>query len=109
AGGRGSGQVVPLAGRRLRGVVRRLLGRHHPRQAEDHPADGGRAHVQHGRAGGEGGPHRRSVREAPHRTHRDPRRSGAAVVPRRHRPRLPPPPPPPPPTPPPPAPHLPPL
>ena len=38
------------AGRRLRGVVRRVLGQRHPRQAQGHPADGGRAHLRQRRA-----------------------------------------------------------
>ena len=61
AGGRG----LPAPGRRLRRVLRRLLGRRHPRQAQGHPADGRRAHLLRRRAGGEGRPHRRPVRQAP--------------------------------------------
>ena len=59
------GQRLPAARGRLRGVVRRVLGRQHPRQAQGHPPDVGRADVQHRRADGEGRPHRRPVRQAP--------------------------------------------
>ncbi len=61
------GRRVPAAGGRLRGVVRRVLRRRHPRQAQGHPADGRRAHLRHRRADGEGRPHRRAVRQAAHR------------------------------------------
>ena len=73
---------------RLCGVVRRVLGRQHPRQAQGHPADVGRADVQHRRTDREDRPHRRSVREAALVAHREARRHGVAVVLRRHRQRL---------------------
>ena len=82
------GQGLPAARRRLRRVVRRVLGRQHPRQAEGDPPDVAGAHVQHRRADAEGRPHRRAVREAALVTDRDARRHGAAVVPRRHGERL---------------------
>ena len=69
---------LPAPGRRLRRVVRRLLGRRHPQQAPGHPADGGRAHVLVRRPGREGRAHRRSVRQAPLVRHRDRRRRRAA-------------------------------
>ncbi len=81
-GPRRQGRGLPAAGRRLRRVLRRHERRHHPRQAQGHPPDGRRAHVLRRRAGGEGRPHRRSVRQAPLHRHRDDRRHRAAVVPR---------------------------
>ena len=60
-----AGPGVPPAGRRLRRVLRRRLGRLHPRQAQGHPADGGRPHLRDRRPGGQGRPHRRAVRQAP--------------------------------------------
>ncbi len=84
--GRGRpGAGLPAPGRRLRRVLRRLLGRPDPGQVEGHPADGGRPHLRGRRPGGEGRPHRRPVREAPVR--RRPRRVGQTeleVVPRPH-------------------------
>ena len=77
--GRGRrGQRLPAARGRLRGVVRRVLGRQHPRQAEGHPADVGRAHVQHRRPDAEGRPHRGPVRQAPLGADREARRHRAA-------------------------------
>jgi 3-deoxy-7-phosphoheptulonate synthase len=43
----------------------RLHRRQHPGQAQGHPADGRRAHLRRRRAGGQAGPHRRPVRQAP--------------------------------------------
>ena len=54
AGRGGQRRGVPPAGRRLRRVLRRLHRRLHPGQAQDHPADGGGAHLRRRRAGGEG-------------------------------------------------------
>ena len=82
------GQRLPAARGRLRGVVRRVLGRQHPRQAQGHPPDVGRAHVQHRRPDAEGRAHRRPVRQAALVADREARRHRAAVVLRRHRQRL---------------------
>ena len=60
----GAGQRLPAARGRLRGVVRRVLRRQHPRQAQGHPADVGGADVQHRRTDPEGRAHRRPVRQA---------------------------------------------
>jgi hypothetical protein len=75
---------VSAAGRRLRRVVRRLLRRLHPRQAEGRPADGGRPHLRVGRPAGEGGADRRAVRQATVIAHRERRRPRPALVPGRH-------------------------
>ena len=69
-GRRGRRARLSAAGRRLRRVVRRVLGRRHPRQAQGDPADGGGADLRRRRARGEGGAHRRTVRQAPHVGHR---------------------------------------
>ena len=66
------GEGVPAAGRRLRRVVQRVLGRRHPRQAQDHPADVGRAHLRRRRPDGEGRSDRRPVRQAEVRPVGDP-------------------------------------
>ena len=85
---------VPVPGRRLRRVLRRVLRRRHPRQAQGHPADGGRAHllvgvpvVKVGRIAGQFAKPRSSPTEAvdgvelpgvprPHRQRRRPHRGG---------------------------------
>ena len=54
---------VPPRGRRVRRVVPRPLGRPHPREAEDHAADGGRPHLRRHAPGGEGGADRRTARK----------------------------------------------
>ena len=59
------GRGLPAPGRRLRRVVRHVLGRQHPRQAAGHPPDGRRADVLVGRADREGRADRRPVRQAP--------------------------------------------
>ena len=82
------GRRLPAARRRLRGVVRGVHRRQHPRQAQGDPADVGGADVQHRRPDGEGRPHRGPVRQAPLVAGRNARRAGAAVVLRRHRQRL---------------------
>ena len=78
------GQGVPAPGRRLRRVLRLVLGRHHPGQAQGHPPDGGRPDLRVGRAGGEDGADRGAVRQAPVGGHRDGRRRGAARLPGPH-------------------------
>ncbi len=60
-GGRWEG--LPAPGRRLRRVLRHLLGRRHPGQAAPHPPDGGGAHLQLRGSRGQGGSHRRAVRQ----------------------------------------------
>ena len=88
-----AGRGVPAAGRRLRRVVRRLLGHQHPREAEDHPADGGRVDLRLDAAGGQAGPDRRPVRQAALVAHRAggrrraARRSAATWCTARSRPR----------------------
>ena len=86
---RGRGTGVPAAGRRLRRVVRGVLGGLDPRAAQGHPADGGGADLLRRRADREGRPHRGAVREAALLGHRDDRRRRAAQLPRspgeRHR------------------------
>ena len=77
-------QGICAPGRRLRGVLRRLLRRLDPRQAEGHLADGGRAHLRLGCPGREGRPHRRTVRQAPVFGDRARRGSRAAGVPGPH-------------------------
>ena len=57
-------QRVPAAGRRLRRELRGLLRQQHQGEAARHPADGDRAHLLARRAGREGRPHRRPVRQA---------------------------------------------
>ena len=78
-------QRVPAPGRRLRRELRGVLRRQHPGEAARHPPDGGRADVLDGRAGREGRPHRRPVRQAPLEPDRAGRRRRPAVVPRPHR------------------------
>ena len=60
-----AGQRVPAPGRRLRRELRRLLAPTTSGRSCGHPADGGRAHLLARRAGREGRPHRRPVRQAP--------------------------------------------
>ena len=55
---------------------------------QGHPADGRRAHLRQRRSHGEDRAHRRAVRQAALRSHRDARRRRAALVPRRHGQRL---------------------
>ena len=55
---------VPAPSRRLRRELPRVLGRQHPRQAQSHPADGGRAHVRRRRSRHQGRAHRGPVRQA---------------------------------------------
>ena len=64
-GRRGPG--LPPPGGRLRRVVRRVQRRRHPGQAQGHPPDGGGPDLRGRRPGGEGGPDRRPVRQAPRR------------------------------------------
>ena len=59
-----AGPGLPAPGRRLRRVVRRLHRRHHPRQAQGRPADGGGPHLRRRGPGGQGRPDRRTVRQA---------------------------------------------
>ena len=69
----GRGQGVPAPGRRLRGELRRVPSRQYPRHLPRPSADGGGADLCRGHAGGEGGPHRRPVRQAALRAERDAR------------------------------------
>ena len=82
------GNGLPAARGRLRGVVRRVLGRQHPRQVEGHPPDVAGAHLQHRCSHAEGRPHRRPVRQTALGADRAARRPRVAVVLRRHRQRL---------------------
>ena len=75
---------VPASGRRLRRVVQRALDDADPREAEDHAADVGRAHVRRDAAGREGGADRGPVHEAALGRVRGRRRRGDPVVPRSH-------------------------
>ncbi len=77
------GQGFPASGRRLRGKLRRIPPGQHPRHLPRHSADGRRADLRGRAAGGQGRPHRRSVRQAALRGHRDPERRHAAVLSRR--------------------------
>ena len=61
---------------------------HDPQQAQDDAADGGRADLRRERAGGQGRPDRRPVRQAALHADRDPRRRDAAGLPRRRGQRL---------------------
>ncbi len=72
------------AGRGLCRIVHRLQRRCHPRQAQGHPADGRGPHLRRRGAGGQAGPDRRTVRQAPELPHRDRRRPGLGVVPGPH-------------------------
>ena len=56
----------------------------HPGQAQGHPADGRGPHLRRRRARGEGGPHRRAVRQAAVVAHRARRRRRARRLPRPH-------------------------
>ena len=76
-------QGFPASGRRLRGKLRRIPPRQHPRHVPRHPADGRRADLCGRAAGGQSRPHRRPVRQAALRGHRDPERRHAAVLSRR--------------------------
>ena len=60
----------------------------HPRHVPRAAADGGRADLRRRRAGGEGRPHGRPVRQAALVQRREDRRRRAAVLPRRQRQRL---------------------
>ena len=75
------GRGVPAAGRRLRGDVHRQHRTPHPGQHPHAAADGGGADLRRQPAGGQGGPHRRPVRQAPLGRRR---RAGPEVLPRRH-------------------------
>ena len=80
-----AGRSVPPAGRRLCRVVRRVQRHVDPRAPQAHLADGGRPHLLGRGTGREGGPHRRSVRQAAVVEHRTRRRRRIAVVPWPHR------------------------
>ena len=69
---------------RLRRVVPRPLGAAHPRQPQDHAADGDGAHVRRRAAGRQAGARGRTVRQAALQRHGGRRRRGAALVPRPH-------------------------
>ena len=79
----GGRQGFPAAGRRLRRKLRRIPSRQYPRHLPRAAADGGRADLCRRRAGGEGRPHRRPVRQAAFRRFRDAGRRHAAVLSRR--------------------------
>ena len=81
AGRRRARRGVPAAGRRLRRDVRRQHRAAHPGQHPHAAADGGGADLRRQHAGGQGGPHRRPVRQAAVVGHR---RAGPEVLPRRH-------------------------
>ncbi len=68
------GQGLPAAGRRLRRELQGIPRRQHPRHLPPDPADGGGADLRRRQAGGEGGPHRRPVRQAALGADRDDRR-----------------------------------
>ena len=85
AGRGGGGPRLPAPGRRLRGKLRRVPPRHHPRHVPRDPADGGGAHLCVQAAGGEARPDGGPVRQAALRPHRDDRRRHAAHLPRRQR------------------------
>ena len=81
----GRGQGLPAAGRRLRRELRRVHRQQHPRHVPGAAADGGGADLRRRRAGGEGRPHGRPVRQAALVRHRD--ASAASTLPslpRRH-------------------------
>ena len=82
------GRGLPAAGRRLRRELRRLHRQQHPRHVPRAAADGRRADLRRRRAGGEGRPHGRPVRQAALVQRREDRRRRAAVLPRRQRQRL---------------------
>ena len=65
------GRGVRPPGRRLRRVVRRVLGERHPRQAQGDPADGRRAHLRERRADRQDRADRRTVRQAALVVHRE--------------------------------------
>ena len=88
AGQGGRGRRLPAAGRRLRRELRRFHRQQYPRHLPGAAADGGRAHLWRRRAGGEGGPHGRPVRQAALVQRREDRRRRAAVLSRRQRQRL---------------------
>ena len=90
-GGAGQGRQrrgLPAAGRRLRRELRRLHRQQHPRHLPRAAADGRRADLRRRRAGGEGRPHGRPVRQAALVQRREDRRRRAAVLSRRQRQRL---------------------
>ena len=74
----------PAAGRRLRRELRRARRQQYPRLLPRVPADGGGADVRGGVAGGEGRPHRRTVRQAALLADRKARRRRTAELSRRH-------------------------
>ena len=79
------GPRVPAPGGRLRRVVPRPLGGPHPREAEDHAADGGRADVRRHAAGRQGRAHRRaSSRSRARRRRREVGGGRDPVLPRPH-------------------------
>ena len=78
------GSRVPAPGGGMRRVVPRPLGRPHPREAEDHAPDGGRAHVRRHASGREGRADRRPAREGALVADGGRRRPGDPVVPRTH-------------------------
>ena len=82
------GRGLPAAGRRLRRELRRVHRQQHPRHLPRAAADGGRADLRRRRAGGEGRPHGRPVRQAALVQRREDRRRRAAVLSRRQRQRL---------------------
>ena len=78
-------QSFSAAGRGLRGIVRRVPPRQHPRHVARPVADGRGPDLRRGDAGGQGRPHGRSVRQAPLGADRAPGRDRAAELSRRHR------------------------
>ena len=86
---RRDGRGFPAAGRRLRRELHRSERQQHQRQQHPRlparvPADGGGADLCRRRAGGEGRPHRRPVRQAALVADREEERPGAAELSRRH-------------------------
>ena len=82
---RRGGRGVSAAGRRLRGIIRRVPRQRAARHAEGAAADGGGAELRRRRAGGEGRAHGGSVRQAAVAADGNDRWRHAAVVSRRHR------------------------
>ena len=76
---------VRAAGRGLRGELRGIPSRQHPRHVSGAPADGGGPDLRRRVPGGEDRPARGPVREAALFSHRNLRGRGASVVSRRHR------------------------
>ena len=81
------GPRVPAPGRRVRGVVPRPIRGPHPREAEDHAADGGRAHLRRHAPGRQGRALRGPAREGAHVADGRGRGGRDPLLPRAHDPR----------------------